>query len=196
MLKVGLTGNIGSGKTTVSRVFETLGIKVFNADNEAKSLYYEENVKHDISKMLGKKVLDKNNNIDFKLLASVIFNDENKLKQLTSYIHPLVVKKYENWLISNPDLPFTIHESAIIFEYSLENKFDFVACVSAPYELRLQRVLKRDNSNKSEIEERMNNQMDETTKVKNSDFVIMNDEQSFIIPQVIDIYKKLIRINK
>jgi len=192
MLKIGLTGNIGSGKTTVSRVFESLGIKVFNADIEAKNLYYEENVKQDISKMFGKKVLDKNNNIDFKQLAGIIFNDETKLKQITSYIHPLVVKKYENWLISKQDLPFTIHESAIIYEYSLQNKFDFVICVSAPYELRLQRVLKRDKSNKSQIEERMNNQMDEKTKVKNSDFVIVNDEKKFIIPQVIDIYENLI----
>lgn len=192
MLKIGLTGNIGSGKSTVSSVFETLGIKVFNADNEAKNLYFEENVKQDISTMLGNKVLDKNNNIDFKLLAGIIFNDENKLKQLTSYIHPLVVKKYENWLISKQDLPFTIHESAIIYEYSLQNKFDFVICVSAPYELRLHRVMKRDNSIKSEIEARMNNQMDEKTKIKNSDFVIVNDEKSFIIPQVIDIYENLI----
>lgn len=192
MLKVGLTGNIGSGKTTVSRIFETLGISVFNADIEAKNLYYEENVKLDISDFLGKEVLDTKHDIDFKKLASIIFNDEKKLKQLTSYIHPLVVEKYENWLLTKRSLAFTIHESAIIFEYSLQSKFDKIICVSAPYQLRLQRVLERDNANKTEVEERMNNQMDEKIKVENSDFVIINDEHKFIIPQVMDIFNKLI----
>lgn len=191
MLRIGLTGNIGSGKTTVSRVFETLGIKVFNADTETKKLYSIETVKLEVCRLFGNEILDENNNIDFKILANIIFNDENKLKKLTSYIHPLVVEKYENWLNSKQDVPFTIHESAIIFEYSLQNKFDFVICVSAPYELRLQRVLKRDNSNKQEVEERMSNQMDEKIKVERSDFVIINDEEHFLIPQVMDVYNKL-----
>lgn len=192
MLKVGLTGNIGSGKTIVSKVFETLGISVFNADIEAKKLYYNENVKRDVSELLGKQVLDNKNNIDFKQLANIIFNDENKLKQLTAYIHPLVVEKYKQWLKTKLDLPFTIHESAIIFEYSLQSKFNKTICVTAPYQLRLQRVLERDNANKTEVEERMKNQMDEIIKVEKSDFVIINDEQKFIIPQVMEIYKKLI----
>lgn len=194
MLKVGLTGNIGSGKTTVSRVFETLGINIFYADIEAKNLYYNEYVKQDIITLIGEDVIDNNKNIDFKRLANIIFKDENKLKLLTSYIHPLVVGKYEDWLITKQNSPFTIHESAIIFEYSLQNKFDKTICVSAPYQLRLQRVLKRDNANKSEVEERMKNQIDEKTKVGLSDFVILNDEEKFIIPQVMDIYKELISL--
>jgi len=194
MLRIGLTGNIGSGKTLVSRIFNTLGIGVFNADIETKNLYFENTIKDDLCKMFGHNILNNNNIVDLKKLGNIVFNDKSKLAELTSYIHPKVVSKYDAWTKTQIGKPFCIHESAIIFEYSLENKFDKIICVSAPYGLRLQRVLKRDKSKRPEVEIKMKNQLDEKIKVVKSDYVIINDGKEFIIPQVVEIHKHLINL--
>lgn len=191
MIKLGLTGNIGSGKTTVSRIFESFSIPVFYADAEAKALYDLQHIKENILSIFGSSVFDESGKLDFKLLANVVFNNKSKLEQLTNLIHPLVFEKYHYWLEENAMAPYSIHESAIIFEYSQQNYFDKTICVTSPPELRVKRVLKRDNTSLEKIKERINNQMDESKKIGLSDFIITNDEKSFLIPQVLEIHNKL-----
>jgi len=191
MIKLGLTGNIGSGKTTVSKVFESLGIPIFYADNEAKKLYSLDHVKERVLLLFGKSIINDLEEVDFRLLSDLVFNDKNKLKELTSIIHPLVFNNYHKWLETIQQEPYSIHESAIIYEYSQQKYFDKVICVTAPYELRVQRILERDNTSRDKVEERIRNQMTETEKISLSDFVIVNDEKSFIIKQVLKIHYNL-----
>ena len=191
MIKIGLTGNIGSGKTTVSKIFETLGVPLFYADNEAKALYNLDKVKTEMSSKFSKSIFHKSGNVNFKSLAAIVFNNKSKLKQLTNILHPLVFEKYHLWLEENQDTPYSIHESAIIFEYGQQKYFDKTICVIAPKPLRLKRVIERDGITPEKVYERMNNQMPEEQKVALSDFVIHNDGDSFLIPQVMNILKEI-----
>ena len=191
MIKLGLTGNIGSGKTTVSKVFESLGVPIFYADKEAKKLYSLDPVKERVLLLFGKSTINDLGEIDFKLLSDIVFKDKNKLEQLTNIIHPLVFKNYHMWLETIQQQDYSIHESAIIYEYSQQKYFDKVICVSAPYELRVQRIIERDKTTLDKVEERIRNQMNETEKISLSDFVIVNDEKSFIIKQVMEIHNNL-----
>jgi len=192
MLKIGLTGNIGSGKSTVCKIFATLGVPVFYADHEAKKLYKDIGIKNKVKELFGESVFNPANEVDFKNLAAKVFSDQNKLSQLTSILHPGVFEKYHNWLSENAASPYNIHESAIIFEYGQEKYFDKIICVTAPLDLRIQRIQERDNSGVEQIRERVNNQMQEEIKAKRSDFLIHNDGSSYLIPQIMDIHRKLV----
>jgi dephospho-CoA kinase len=196
MLKLGLTGNIGSGKSTVSRIFETLGIPVFYADAEAKKLYRENGVKKLVVSEFGDKVLNDFEEVDFKSLAQIVFNDKLKLKALTDIIHPNLFLKYHTWNKLNDSRLFTIHESAIIFEYDQQAHFDKIICVTAPYRLRLNRVCKRDGIDEGMVKSRMHNQLGQGIKASKSDFIISNNEESFLIPQVLDLFERLMGATK
>lgn len=191
MIKVGLTGNIGSGKSTVIMIFSSLGIPVFVADIEAKRLYSDENVRENIKNLFGNKVFDEKGFIDFNKLASIIFNDKFALSQVNKLIHPLVLDKYERWLLKNNQYNYTVHESAILFENNLQHLFDKIITVSAPENIRIDRILKRDNTDREAILSRMNNQISDKEKCLQSDFVIVNDGVKMLIPQVIEINRLL-----
>jgi len=191
MLKIGLTGNIGSGKSTVCNIFATLGIPIFYADLEAKELYKEVVVKDKVKEFFGKGVFNSANEVDFKKLAAKVFSDQKKLDKLTSILHPRVFEKYHLWLSNHAASPYTLHESAIIFEYGQEKYFDKVICVTAPLDLRIQRVLERDKASIDQIKERVNNQMQEEIKAKLSDYLIANDGSKLLIPQIMGIHHKL-----
>ncbi len=194
MIKVALTGNIGSGKSTVSRIFNSLNVPVFHADMEAKLFYTEDEVKETVRKTFGKKVFNASNEVDFKALAEVIFNDKQALTKINRIIHPLTLKKYKRWLSKHKDSNYTIHESAILFENDLQHHFDKIINVTAPLEVRLKRVIERDNLSPDNILDRMKNQMTEAEKNSLADYVIENDGNRFLIPQVIDINNKLLKV--
>ncbi len=191
MIKIGLTGNIGSGKTTVSKIFESLGVPVFYADSEAKSLYTIEEVKEKLRFYFSNSIFDKSGQVDFKSMAEIVFSNKSKLKQLTDILHPMVFEKYHSWLETNFDSPYSIHESAIIFEYGQQKYFDKTICVTSPLELRIERVMGRDNISVEKITQRINNQMQESEKAKLSDFIITNNLNSFLIPQVMELHNTL-----
>lgn len=192
MIKVALTGNIGSGKSTVARIFSAFGVPVFNADSEARSLYFEDEVKEKLGSLFTEKILTKEGSVDTKKLASIIFNDKRALQSVNSLIHPLVLKKYNEWCDKHIDEVYTIHEAAVLFENNLQNKFDVVINVSAPSEIRIERVMERDDIAEKLVKDRIKNQMSDSVKCDMSDFVIYNDSKQFLIPQVKNIHDYII----
>ena len=192
MLKIGLTGGIGSGKTTVAQIFEILGIPVYYADVAAKKMMNEdENLRNQIIEHFGAQSYN-DGKLNRPFLAEVVFSDPDKTKLINSIIHPATIADAEKWM-GEQQAPYAIKEAALIFEANAEKNLDLVIGVSANYELRLQRVMLRDTVNKEAIEKRMQNQIDEKEKMDRCDFIIDNNETALLIPQVIAIHEKLLQ---
>jgi len=192
MLKVGITGGIGSGKTTVCKVFETLGVPVYYADMEAKKIQEEDaEVKSAILKEFGKDILNTSGAIDRPKLAAIVFNDKDKLQKLNNIVHPAVANHFNKWLIANKESKYTLQEAAILFESGVYKRVDKIISVIAPLDIRISRTTKRDNISEELVRQRMNNQISDEEKIKRSDFIIYNDEQQLLIPQVIRIHEQL-----
>ncbi len=189
MIKVGLTGGIGSGKTTIARIFETLGIPVYYADDAAKKLMNDNtDLKKSILKHFGEDSY-KNNELDRKYLAAIVFNDKEKLELLNSLTHPVTIKDAEEW-ITKQTSPYIIKEAALLFESGAAEHLDYVIGVYSPQPIRIKRVMDRDGISAEEVMKRISRQMEEETKMKRCDFVITNNEQQFVIPQVLELNKK------
>lgn len=192
MLKLGITGGIGSGKTTVCKLFELLGVPVYYSDDESKKLLNEDkNVKQKVVDVFGKSILDNTGLIDRKKLAAIVFNNKVELEKLNGILHPAVGLHFENWL-KKQNTPYILKEAAILFESGAFKQVDKVLTIVAPLELKIQRILKRDDVSKEEVERRMQLQMTDEEKIKHSDFVINNNEQELLIPQVLKLHKQLV----
>jgi len=192
MLKVGITGGIGSGKTTVCKVFETLGVPVYYADLEAKKLQEQDaEVKGAILKEFGENILNASGSIDRAKLAAIVFNDKDKLQKLNNIVHPAVANHFNNWLTTNKTSKYTLQEAAILFESGVYKRVDKIISVIAPIDIRILRTAKRDNISEELVQQRMKNQISDEEKIKRSDFIIYNDEQQLLIPQVIRIHEQL-----
>ena len=190
MLKVGLTGGIGSGKSTVAQIFEVFGIPVYYADIEAKKLMNEnKELKQAIIENFGKEAYA-NEILNRKYISSIVFSDPKKLELLNSIVHPATKKDGENWMDQQTS-PYAIHEAALIFEANVFDRLDYVIGVSSPEELRIKRAMERDNVTREEIVKRMTKQLDEEIKMSKCDFLIINDEQQLLIPQVMELHEKL-----
>lgn len=189
MIIVGITGGIGSGKSVVSRIFRQLGIPVYDADSAARSLYdrYPDLLER-LRTEFGTDILDAKGRLDRKKLAQLVFEDAEKLKVLNKMVHPLVRKDFKEWLAQHRSAPFVIKEAAILFESGTHKDCDFVITVVAPAELRIQRVRQRDNRPVSEIRRVMEHQWPEEEKIKRSQFVVRNDENDALLPQVLHIF--------
>ncbi|OSZ78370.1 dephospho-CoA kinase [Chitinophagaceae bacterium IBVUCB1] len=191
MLKVGITGGIGSGKSVVCRVFETLGIPVFNADDAGKYLLaHDATVIGAVKALLGNEVYH-NNQPDRQHIAKLVFANPVLLTKLNAIIHPAVIAYGNNWMQSQTS-PYAIKEAAILFESGSYNGLDAIVGVYAPKEVRIARAMQRDDVTKEKVLERMANQMDEEEKMSRCDYVITNDGNTAIIPQVMDIHKTLL----
>lgn len=200
MLRIGITGGIGSGKTTVARIFEVLGIPVYYADDAAKRLMNEdEELQQKIIENFGPEVYE-NKQLNRTKLASLVFNDPQKLALLNTLVHPATIADAENWMKNighennSSEIPFAIKEAALLFESGAQKNLDYVIGVNAPYKLRLQRAMKRDKLTKEAVESRLNKQMDETKKMNLCNFIITNDEEQILIPQVEELYRKLLNL--
>lgn len=192
MLKVAITGNIGSGKSTVCKIFESLDIPVFYADTEAKKLYDLPEVKSRVQQTFGAGLFDENGRLIKSKLAGMVFESPEALAKLNAIIHPELMGVYKKWLSGNRHKPYTLHEAAVIFENGLENEFDFIINVSCPEAIRLERIKNRDKLPEKEIRKRMNRQWPDEEKNKRSQAVIINDGKHFLIPQVLDIHKQIL----
>ncbi len=193
MLKIGLTGGIGSGKSTVAKIFEVLGIPVYYADTEAKRLMNSnEKIKESLRQHFGEATY-KNEELDRKYLADIVFNNPEKLELLNALIHPVTIKDAEEWM-QRQAAPYSIKEAALLFESGAAENLDFVIGVYAPQALRIKRVIKRDNLSQDEIVKRINRQVNEEMKMKLCDFVITNNEQELLIPQVLKLHQHFISL--
>lgn len=193
MLKVGLTGNIGSGKSTVAELFKKLGVPVFHADTEAKLILDDLSIIKLLVEKIGGHILDPiSGKIDRKVFASVIFNDASFLKYVNGLIHAQVREKWEKWL-ENQKFPMGIEEAAILFESGHADAFDKIILVTAPEDLRIERVMQRDKVSREKVIERINNQWPEEQKVALADFIIYNDGTHELWPQIQDVFETLMQ---
>lgn len=188
---LGLTGGIGSGKTTVAGFFRDLGVPVYIADDEAKVLMNADpQLKAAIIDLFGERAYKKDV-LNRKWIASQVFNDQEKLEKLNAIVHPAVVKHFEQWKLEQKSA-YVVYEAAILFEKGGYKKCDFNLMITAPRERKIQRLQKRDNSTIEEIEARMNNQWPDEKKAKLADFVIKNIDISKTREEVFSIHRKLL----
>jgi dephospho-CoA kinase len=190
MMKIGLTGGIGTGKTIVAGIFNALGIPVFFADQEAKKAYADEEVLGKIRQLFGENVFD-DHGINFLKLSNHIFSSQVELEKLNNIIHPYVLNRFEKWTGENPATPYVIMESAILFETGYDFMFEKMITVTAPRELCIERVMKRDGSDRDMVLKRISNQFPNESKVERSDYSILNDNIELLTPQVLRIHKIL-----
>ena len=191
MIRIGITGGIGSGKSSVCRIFELFDVPVYYADSRAKWLMNNnETLKHSIKEVFGKTIYNAGG-LDRKKMAAIVFNNRDALAQLNGLVHPAVAKDTKNWFEKQSNHPFALKEAALIFEVGGEKNLDKVITVFAPEEIRIDRVIKRDQTNRDAILARMKNQMPEMDKVAKSDYVIINDGNHGLISQVISLYHQL-----
>jgi dephospho-CoA kinase len=191
MIVVGLTGGIGSGKTTVAQFFKLLGIPVYVADKEAKALMNRSKViKRQLIALFGDKAYV-NNILNREYLAECIFNNKVLLDKMNAIVHPKVASHFKHWL-NKQDAPYIIKEAAIIFENNLESSYDYIITVVADEEQRIQRVIQRDSSNREKVKSIIKNQWSDEEKIKRSDFVIFNNDLEKVEEQVSKIHKTIL----
>lgn len=189
---VGLTGGIGSGKTTVANYFKALNVPVYIADNEAKALMNRSKViKRKLIKLFGDEAYV-DNTLNKPFIASQIFSNQDLLKKMNAIVHPKVAKHFSNW-VKKQNVPYVISEVAIIFENGSQGKYDYIITVVAPEQTRLNRVIKRDNSSEAKVKAIMNNQWTDQQKTEHSDFVINNTDLIDTKLQVENIHSKLLK---
>jgi dephospho-CoA kinase len=193
MLKIGLTGNIGSGKTTIARIFETLGIPVFFADEEGKKLLETSEVKQKIKFLFGEGIFD-SGNINRQKLAKLVFDDKEKLEQLNAVIHPAVRKSFDEAAGKQSKQPYIIYEAAIMIESGAYKNLDRIILVTASEQIRLKRVIARDLTNREAVIKRMKNQWPEEKKKTYAHFIINNNQDQQLIPQVLIIHSQLLEL--
>jgi dephospho-CoA kinase len=191
MLRVGLTGGIGSGKSTVASIFSVLGIPVYYADEAAKQLMHTDTeLRASLIKHFGQETYE-DGRLNRAYLASIVFADPQKLALLNSLTHPATIRDADQWMLRQ-NSPYIIKEAALLFESRANEHVDFVIGVSAPAELRIRRAMMRDKITRDEVLHRLNRQMDEDEKMNRCDSIIVNDEKELVIPQVLALHHKFL----
>ena len=187
---IGLTGGIGTGKTMVAEYFKSLGIPVYIADSEARQLMTSDNIIKALSNEFGNEILE-NGILNREKLAQLVFNNPKKLQKLNSIVHPEVKKHFDNWVEKHKNYPFVVKEAAILFESGSYKYCDTIITVTAPLETRLQRVMKRDKTDRESVLKRIENQWTDEQRIAKSNFVIYNLSVESTKKQVDEILKKL-----
>ncbi len=192
MQHLGITGGIGSGKTTVCKIFETLGIPIYYADDQAKHLMsHDPDLIAGIIDLFGPEAYLEPQVLNRSHIAQVAFNNKDKLAQLNALVHPAVARDGLEWQSAQKNVPYTLKEAALLYESGSYRSLDKIIVVTAPLELRIERVMARDGAKREDIEARISKQMPEAEKVNLADFVIYNDGEQALIPQVMSIHRLL-----
>jgi dephospho-CoA kinase len=189
---IGLTGGIGSGKTTVANHFLAAGIPVYIADDEARKLMQFDEIITEIKKYFGTSIFD-NGTLNREKLSQIVFNDPEKLKQLNAIIHPAVKKHFRNWVSNHENAAYVIYEAAILFESGSYKECDIIITVIAPLESRIQRVMQRDKTTRENVISRVNAQWTDEQRIEKSDFVIENST-TCIAKSIVNEILKLLNI--
>ncbi|HUX53631.1 MAG TPA: dephospho-CoA kinase [Williamwhitmania sp.] len=196
MLKVGLTGGIGSGKSFVARIFSELGVPIYQADIEAKKLIevdpdivaaYKQFFGDEIYTPLG---------LNRKQVAALVFGDREILEKVNGVVHPAVERHFQSWLQQHSLFPYVIHEAAILIESGASETMDKLVVVAAPEEVRVARVMERDGVGPEQVHLRMAHQLSDQERIALADFVINNDNNQLLLPQVVELHEKLLSLSK
>lgn len=191
-LKVGITGGIGSGKSLVARIFEVLGIPVYFADEAARELQNKDpELKRQINQLFGNEAYV-DGKLNRKFIASIVFTDKGKLEKLNAIVHPATINAAAIWMKSQ-QTAYAIKEAALIFESGAQRDLDIVIGVTAPESLRIKRTMNRDAISEDEVRKRMEQQLQDRIKMRLCDYVIYNDENQLLIPQVLDVHEKILK---
>jgi dephospho-CoA kinase len=192
-IKVGVTGGIGSGKSTVSKIFSILGIPIYSADDRAKWLMIEDSVlKEKIISAFGKESYLESGQLNRTFLAKTVFSDPKKVKQINGLVHPAVKDDFNSW-VNTQSSPYVLKEAALIFETGGQNLLDYVINVSAPLRIRVSRVMMRDpDRSEAQINQIIDQQLPDEEKNELSDFVIKNVDNKLLLPQILKIHEKLV----
>lgn len=193
MLKIGLTGGIGSGKSTVARLFRILNVPVYESDLEARKLLQQPDIILQVKSVFGEGVLDEAMQVDRRKLAAIVFNQHEKLQLLNAIIHPAVGENFKKWC-AQQTAPYVLKEAAIVFEHGLEKQLDGVIAVVCPDILRIGRAAKRLGVSEHEIQQRINSQMPQEEVQKRANWLIVNDETQMLIPQVLHLHEQLLHL--
>lgn len=192
MLSIGITGGIGSGKSTVCKVFNILGIPVFQADFVAMKLQNEnQGIISGLKRLFGSDIYTNEKQLNRKKLASIIFNNKSLLNEVNQLIHPTVHLEFDRWKDAQKDVPYIVYEAAVLFETGRYRSFDCSILVLADEKERVERILRRDQITREEIEHRMRNQMSDIEKRNFADFIIENNDNQMIIPQILKLDTQL-----
>lgn len=196
MLKIGVTGGMGSGKTTVCKVFEILGIPVFYADAVAKSIMYTDQVlRQDIIKSFGEKSYSERGDLNRSYLSAIVFNSKTELEKLNALVHPAVFRAFDLWVESQESVPYVVKEAALLFESDSYKMCDQTVLVKSPLEIRIERIKLRDGITREEIESRMNRQFSDEVKEKLADHILINDERQLLIPQILGLHSYFLSLD-
>ena len=195
MLKIGITGGIGSGKSTISKIFEVLGIPVFYADDHAKKVMTDDPILiKAIKETFGNESYFADGALNRKYLAKIVFNDNVALAKLNAIAHPATFRAFDNWVARVGHVPYILKEAALLFESDSYKMCDKSIMVYAPLEMRIQRVLLRDNITRAEVEARNARQFGDDQKLKMADYVIKNDDTQLVVPQVLDLHRGFLKL--
>ncbi len=194
MIRVGITGGIGTGKSTVAKIFRSMGIPFLDADVLAKEIVERDlELKASIIQLFGEESYNADGKYNRKYIASIVFNDKDKLAQLNALVHPAVIQYGNDWAEEHRHSNYVLKEAALMFESGSYKHNDINILVQSPIELRLERVANRDGISKDEILKRIHAQMSDEEKIKLADKIIVNDEQHSLIEQVMQIHKELMQ---
>lgn len=195
MLKIGITGGIGSGKSTISKVFEVLGIKVFYADDAAKQVMTNDPILIDaLKRTFGDEAYFSDGSLNRKYIAGIVFGNPDELAKLNAITHPAVFRAFDQWLTQVKDTPYVMKEAALMFESGSSKLCDKNILVYAPLEMRITRVMGRDNLSRAEVESRNARQFTDEQKLKLADYVITNDDSRLVIPQVLALHQQFLQM--
>ena len=198
MIKVGITGGIGSGKSTVCRVFETFGIPVFYADTVAKSIMVTDHILvTGLKETFGQESYDDSGKLNNKHIAAIVFNDKDQLVRLNALVHPAVFRAFDAWIETiPPNTPYILKEAALLFESGSYKLCDKSVLVTAPASVKIKRVMDRDGVSAGQVEARMDKQMSDDEKSKMADFLIRNDGSQSVIHQVLELHHQFLNLTK
>ena len=190
--KIGLTGGIGAGKSTISQILKTLQVPVFNSDVFAKQLYSKPNIVSILQKKFGTNIISEKS-VDTKKLAHIVFNNKNHLKSLNDIIHPIVLNNFNDWY-NKQSTQYIIKESALLFESGTAKDLDKIILVYTPLKLRINRVIKRDKRNEKEVKKIIKNQAQYKKTKHKADYIILNNEKKLLVPQILKIHNEIIQL--
>jgi dephospho-CoA kinase len=188
---IALTGGIGSGKTTIAKLFETMGCLIYYSDEKAKELYYDTEIKKRVIQLLGSDAYSANGSLNSTFIAGIIFKDKTKLESLNAIIHPALEKDFEIFVKQQSPDRIIIKESALIFETDSYKKIKTIILVTAPLEQKIKRVMQRNKMPRENVEKRMSAQWPDEQKIPLANYIITNDDTEAVIPQVISVLKKI-----